>query len=117
MKRLAPCAPMLDPSVETKTSVLWCEDPEKLSAICSIAAVAAAVVAAPLPCATSRGAISAICRSDSPGSVAIRFCMSTPWPRNVPLKRCSATVAPSIAEKCCFTCWAIALSAAEPGVG
>ena len=83
----------------------------------SSAAVDAAVVAAPLPWATSRGAISAICRSDSPGRVAIRFCRSTSCPRKEPLKRCCDTVAPSIAENCCFTCSAIALSAAEPGVG
>ena len=40
---------MLEPSVETKTSVLWWAGPEKLSAISSRAAVAAALVAAPLP--------------------------------------------------------------------
>ncbi len=38
---------MLDPSVETKTSVLWWEDPEKPSAISSRAAVAAALVGGP----------------------------------------------------------------------
>ena len=38
---------MLDPSVETKTSVLWWDEPEKLSAICSIAAVEAALVDRP----------------------------------------------------------------------
>ena len=108
---------MLDPSVETKTSVLRWEEPEKPSAICSIAAVAAAVVTAPLPCATSRGAISAIWRSDSPGRVAIRLRRSTSWPWKEPPKRCSATVAPSMEEKCCLTCSAIALSASEPGDG
>ena len=64
---------MLEPSVETKTSVLWWAVPEKLSAISRSAAVAAALVVAPLPRATSRGAISAIWRFESPGRVAIRL--------------------------------------------
>src|SRR5512144_397390 len=108
---------MLDPSVETKTRGLWWADPEKLFAISSIAAVAAALVTAPLPRATSRGAISAIWRFDSPGRVAIRLRRWTSWPWKLPSKRCSETVAPSIDENCAPTCSAIALSAAEPGVG
>jgi len=44
------------------------------------AAVAAALVTAPLPCATSRGAIRAIWRFDSPGRVAIRLRRSTSRP-------------------------------------
>ena len=108
---------MLEPSVETKTSVLWWEAPEKLSAISSIAAVDAALVTAPLPSATSRGAIRAICRFDSPGSVAIRLRRWTSWPLKEPSKRCSETVAPSIAENWLLTWSAIPLSAAEPGVG
>ncbi len=90
---------MLAPSVETKTRVFWWEEPEKLSAISSSAAVAAAPVVAPLPRATSRGAISAISRLDSPGNVAIRLRMSTWCPLKEPSKRCSDTVAPSISAK------------------
>jgi hypothetical protein len=73
MKRFVPRAPMLEPSVETKTSVLLWAAPEKLSAISSRVAVAAALVVAPLPPAVSRGAITAICRFDSPGMVAIKL--------------------------------------------
>src|SRR4051794_2285951 len=117
MKRLVPRAPMLDPSVETKTMVLLWAAPEKLLAISSIAAVDAALVRAPLPSATSLGAIRAIWRLDSPGRVAIRLRRWTSFPWKVASKRCSERVAPSIAENRVLTWSAIALSAAEPGVG
>src|SRR3954464_330482 len=108
---------MLEPSAETKTSVLRWAAPEKLSAISIRAAVAAALVVAPLPRETSRGAISASCRFDSPGMVAIRLRRWTPWPLSDASKLCSETAAPSIAVKWLFTCSASLSSAAEPGVG
>ena len=58
---------MLPPSVETKTSVFSWLDPEKAERISSSTAVEAIDVAAPLPSAASRWAITAIWRSERPG--------------------------------------------------
>ena len=94
---------MLEPSVETKTSVLWWAVPEKLSAISRSAAVAATLVVAPLPRATSRGAISGdLAARTRPGRVAIRFRISTSCRSNEPSKLCSETVAPGIAANWLF---------------
>ena len=103
--------------METKTSVLRWEEPENELAISSIAAVAAMLVTAPLPVSTSRGAISAIWRSESPGRVAIRLRSSTSSPCTGASNFCSATVAPGIDEKLDFTRSASFWSESDPGRG
>ena len=94
---------MLPPSVETKTSDFSWLVPEKPAAICSRIAVEGMLVAAPLPSATSRWAISAIWRSELPGRVSSRFRRSTSSPSNDASKVCSATSADGIASKRSWT--------------